>query len=122
MEKNNMNKRIAKKRYKKALNAMRHHIPGISTVSITNYIFVDKNGKECDPAQKDARYIKLRRPKIRYVKEVPELKDSMDLLCVGEIKEDLGTSSWNILMSSLPSPLINNCWSKEKSEKNIEHN
>lgn len=117
-----MNKRIAKKRYKKALNAMRYYIPGISMVSITNYIFVDKNGKECDPAQEDARYIKLRRPKIRYVKEVPELKDSMDLLCVGEIKEDLGTSSWNILMSPFPSPLINNCWSKEKSEKNIEHN
>lgn len=120
-----MNKRIAKKRYKKALNAMRHYIPGISMVSITNYIFVDKSGKECDPAQEDARYIKLRRPKIRYVKEVPELKDSTDLLCVGEIKEDLGTSSWNILLSPFPSPLhkelLERKKQKESNNQNIEH-
>lgn len=120
-----MNKRIAKKRYKKALNATRHHIPGISTVSITNYIFVDRNGKECDPAQEDARFIKLRRPKIQYVKEVPELKDSIDLLYIGEIKEDLGTSSWNILLSPFPSPLYKELLErkkqKESNNQNIEH-
>ena len=63
-----MTKRIAKKRYKKALSAMKHPIPGMSAVMIINQTYVDKNGKTCDPMQEDARFITIKRPRIQHVR------------------------------------------------------
>lgn len=68
MENKRMNKRIAKKRYKKAVEIMRTHKEyGLSAVMIITQICCDENGKPCDPMQPDARMIILKRPKIIYV-------------------------------------------------------
>ena len=57
-----MNRRIAKKKYKTAMELMKTSTKDGYTVSIINQIFVDKNGTE------GARLITLRRPKIVYNK------------------------------------------------------
>lgn len=44
-----MTKRVAKKRYKKALDAMKRPMPGMSAVMIINQAYVDKNGKRSKP-------------------------------------------------------------------------
>lgn len=54
-----MTRRVAKKRYKKALDAMKRPMPGMSAVMIINQAYVDKNGKVCSPMQKGARFITL---------------------------------------------------------------
>lgn len=63
-----MNKRIAKKNYKKALQTMEAVRKDGVSVSIINQVFVDKNGKECNPEDKGARLITLKRPRIKYIK------------------------------------------------------
>jgi len=63
-----MNKRQAKKNYKKALQIMKtSHQTGLG-VKIINQAFVDKNGKMCDAMESDSRFITLKRPKIQYFK------------------------------------------------------
>lgn len=64
-----MNRRIAKKKYKNALYAMRHPAPEIAAVMIINQAYVDKKGRECDPMQGETRFITLKRPKIQYIKK-----------------------------------------------------
>ena len=63
-----MNKRIAKKKYKKALQTMETARKDGISVSIINQVFVDENGKECSPEDKGARMIILKRPRIKYTK------------------------------------------------------
>lgn len=64
-----MNKRIAKKKYKKALDiAKTSRKTGIGVV-IIGQIFVDENGKQCDAMEKGSRLIILKRPKIQYFKK-----------------------------------------------------
>ena len=63
-----MNKRIAKKKYKKAVEIMKNpKAYGRAAVMIVNQVCVDANGRPCDPMQPDARMIILKRPKIIYV-------------------------------------------------------
>lgn len=62
-----MNKRIAKKKYKKALELMKNGRETGITVTIINQIYVDENGKTCNPQDKGSRLITLKRPKITYV-------------------------------------------------------
>lgn len=57
-----MNKRVAKKRYKKALEMGK---AGAGVV-IINQMSVDKNGKPCDAMEEGSRLITLKRPKIQY--------------------------------------------------------
>lgn len=65
-----MNKRIAKKKYKKALDVMSHGRKKGISVTIKNHGFVDEHGKECDPLETvGARYIQFKRPKIQYFKK-----------------------------------------------------
>lgn len=61
-----MNKRIAKKKYKKALEVMKTSKKTGIGVAIINQIAVDKNGKQCDAMEKGSRIITLKRPKIQY--------------------------------------------------------
>ena len=61
-----MNKRIAKKKYKKALEAMKTSKKTGIGVAIINQIAVDKSGKQCDAMEKGSRIITLKRPKIQY--------------------------------------------------------
>lgn len=61
-----MNKRIAKKKYKKALEVMKTSRKTGIGVAIINQIAVDKNGKQCDVMEKGSRIITLKRPKIQY--------------------------------------------------------
>ena len=69
-----MNKRIAKKKYKQALEARKTaRKMGISVV-IINQMIVDKNGKPCDAQEKGSRWITLKRPKIRYIKSIDQLR------------------------------------------------
>lgn len=63
-----MNKRIAKKKYKEALEKSQTSAKNGISVSIVNQIFVDQNGKECSPETEGARLIMLRRPRIVYSK------------------------------------------------------
>ena len=63
-----MNRRIAKKKYKAAMELMKTSTKDGYTVSIINQIFVDKNGKRCSSETEGARLITLRRPKIVYNK------------------------------------------------------
>lgn len=63
-----MNKRIAKKKYKQALEARRTARKTGISVMIINQIFVDENGKPCDAMKKGSRLITLKRPMIRYIK------------------------------------------------------
>lgn len=63
-----MNKRIAKKKNKRAVEIMKDpKAHGLAAVMIINQVCVDKNGQPCDPMQPDARMIILKRPKIIYV-------------------------------------------------------
>ena len=61
-----MNKRIAKKKYKKALEIMKTSRKTGITVKIINQISVDTNGKICGAMEKGSRIITLKRPKILY--------------------------------------------------------
>ena len=63
-----MNRRIAKKKYKAAMELMKTSTKDGYTVSIINQIFVDKNGKRCSSETEGARLSTLRRPKIVYNK------------------------------------------------------
>ena len=63
-----MNKRQAKKRMNKAMEAMKTSRRSGMGVSITTQVFVDRTGKKCDAMQQDARFIILKRPKIQYFK------------------------------------------------------
>lgn len=63
-----MNRRIAKKKYKAALQQMTTSVKDGVTVSVVNQIFVDKNGKECSAETEGARLIMLKRPRISYQK------------------------------------------------------
>lgn len=63
-----MNKRVTKKKYKKAVEIMKDpKAHGLAAVMIITQICCDENGKPCDPMQPDARMIILKRPKIIYV-------------------------------------------------------
>lgn len=62
-----MNKRIAKKNIKKALEVMKTSRKTGIGVTIINQICVDKNGKPCDAMEKGSRLITLKRPKIQYI-------------------------------------------------------
>lgn len=61
-----MNKRIAKKRYKKAIDAMLHGRKVGTSVLIKNMGVVDEHGKECDISEPGARAILFKRPQIQY--------------------------------------------------------
>lgn len=63
-----MNKRIAKKKYKKALEIIKTSRKTGIGVTIINQIVVDENGKPCDVMEKGSRLITLKRPKIQYFK------------------------------------------------------
>ena len=63
-----MNKRIAKKRYKRAVEMMKTSRKTGIGVMITNSIPVDKTGKPCEDHKKVAGTIILKRPKIQYFK------------------------------------------------------
>lgn len=64
-----MNKRIAKKKYKKAVEIMKNPKEyGLSAAMIITQICCDENGQPCDPMQPDARMILLKRPKIIYIR------------------------------------------------------
>ena len=62
-----MNKRIAKKKYKKALDVMNTSRRTGTRVLIINQAFVDKNGKPCNPQDEGSRFITFKRPKIQYI-------------------------------------------------------
>ena len=63
-----MNKRIAKKKLKQALKAMETGRQDGFSVMIKTQMYVDENGKECDPLETpNSRFIYLKRPKIQYV-------------------------------------------------------
>lgn len=66
-----MNKRIAKKKYKKAVEIMKDpEVHGLAAVMIINSVCVDKNGQPCDPMEKlNSRMILLKRPKIIYIRD-----------------------------------------------------
>lgn len=61
-----MNKRIAKKKYKMALEVMKTSRKTGIGVTIINQIAVDENGRPCDAMEKGSRIIILKRPKIQY--------------------------------------------------------
>ena len=61
-----MNKRIAKKNIKKALDVMKTSRKTGIGATIVNKIAVDKNGNPCDAMEKGSRLITLKRPKIQY--------------------------------------------------------
>lgn len=67
-----MNKRIAKKKYKEALDVMKTSRETGVGVTIVNHCIVDKNGKPCNPQDKGSRFITLKRPKIQYTKPAKE--------------------------------------------------
>lgn len=67
-----MNKRQAKKRYKKALHDMKTGRKRGISVSIINHGYVDKNGKDCSHATEGARLIYFKRPRITYYRSVKE--------------------------------------------------
>lgn len=58
-----MNKRQAKKKFRKALELMETGRKTGVGGTIINQTIVDKNGKPCSPQQKDARFITLKYPK-----------------------------------------------------------
>ena len=65
-----MNKRQAKKQYKKTVKLIKTgRSKGIS-VTIINNGFIDKNGKLCDSEDKDARFITFKYPKIYRTKGI----------------------------------------------------
>lgn len=66
-----MNKRIAKKKYKKAVEIIKNpKAHGLASVMIINQACVDTNGQPCDPRKNpNSRIIHLKRPKIIYVRE-----------------------------------------------------
>lgn len=66
-----MNKRVAKKKYKKAIEIMKDpKANGLAAVMIINQVCVDKNGQPCDPMEtSNSRMILLKRPKIIYVRD-----------------------------------------------------
>lgn len=69
---NDMNKRQAKKRYKKALELMKASRKNGIGVMIVNQRIVDKNGKSYDVTkemQEDYHMVKLKRPQIRYFRQ-----------------------------------------------------
>ena len=68
MRRKKMNRRIAKKKYKNALERMKTARKDGLSISIINQVFVNENGKECSPSDKGARLITLRRPRIKYTK------------------------------------------------------
>lgn len=61
-----MNRRIAKKKYKKVLEIMKNSVKTGIGVNIVNQISVDKNGKPCNAMQPGIRLITLKRPRIQY--------------------------------------------------------
>lgn len=63
-----MNKRIAKKKYKKAVEIMKNpKAHGLAAVMIVNQACVDTNGQPCDSMENpNSRMILLKRPKIIY--------------------------------------------------------
>lgn len=63
-----MNKRIKKKKYKKALELIKTGRKTGVGVTITNQVFVDKNGKPCNPEDEGSRFITFKRPQIKYIK------------------------------------------------------
>lgn len=63
-----MNKRIAKKKYKKALEVLKIGRKTGVGVTITTRAFVDKNGKPCNLEDEGSRFITFKRPKIKYIK------------------------------------------------------
>ena len=66
-----MNKRIAKKKYKKAVEIMKNpKAHGLAAVMIVNQACVDTNGQPCDPMENpNSRIILLKSPKIIYVRD-----------------------------------------------------
>lgn len=69
---NDMNKRQAKKRYKKALEHMKATRKNGIGVMIVNQRIVNKNGKAHDVMQKPQEgysLVKLKRPQIRYFRQ-----------------------------------------------------
>lgn len=68
-----MNKRIAKKKFKKALRKMESGRGDGVSVVIKTQTYVDRNGKECDPLETpNARFIHLKRPRIQYIQNTGE--------------------------------------------------
>ena len=65
-----MNKRIAKKKYKKALESIKDLSRKGVSISIMNQAFVDKNGKPCNPEDEGSRFITFKRPQIKYIKSM----------------------------------------------------
>lgn len=65
-----MNKRIAKKKYKKALEAMKNSVQTGVGVVIVKHNWVDKNGKPCEAMESGSRFITLKRPKIQYFRPI----------------------------------------------------
>lgn len=61
-----MNKRVAKKKYKKALEVMKTSRKTEIGVTIINQIAVEKTGKLCDVMEKRSSLILLKHPKIQY--------------------------------------------------------
>lgn len=61
-----MNKRIAKRKYKQALEIMKNPRKYGTSVMIENHIYCDENGRPCDPLQQNVRYVMLKRPRIIY--------------------------------------------------------
>lgn len=66
-----MNKRVAKKKYKKAVEIMKNpKAHGLAAVMIINQACVDKNGQPCDLMEDpNSRMILLKRPKIIYIRD-----------------------------------------------------
>lgn len=64
-----MNKRIAKKNFKKVFKEMESIRGNGVSVIIKTQVYVNENGKECDPLEtQNARFIQLKRPKIQYIR------------------------------------------------------
>ena len=63
-----MNKRIAKKKYKNALESIKDSRRKGISVTITNQAVVDKNGKPCNPKDEGSRFILFKHPHIEYIK------------------------------------------------------
>lgn len=61
-----MNKRIAKKKLKKAIKDMRNARKTGVAVMITTHAFVNEHGKECSPFDPGARFITYKKPQIKY--------------------------------------------------------
>ena len=68
-----MNKRIAKKWYKKALDVTKTSRKTGIGVNITNHAYVDVNGKVCNPIDipmsAGGRFVTLKRPRIQYFRK-----------------------------------------------------